>query len=65
MAVSRNKTRVQITLTDEVATRLNELCERTGMTKSSFINYTVAMALDSYNGVLEKMARAFVEGDKE
>jgi metal-responsive CopG/Arc/MetJ family transcriptional regulator len=61
MAVKKGKTRVQITLNDEVVKKLDELCDRTGMTKSSFVSYTVAMALDSYNGMLEKMAQAVAE----
>ena len=63
MAVKTGKTRVQITLSEDLAQRLEELCDRTGMTKSSFVSYTVAMALDSYNGMLEKMAKA-VSGEE-
>lgn len=63
MAVKNGKTRVQITLSENLAEKLEELCERTGMTKSSFVSYTVAMALDSYDGMLEKMAQAVVEKD--
>lgn len=61
MAVKNGKTRVQITLSDGLAKKLDELCERTGMTKSSFVSYTVAMALDTYDGMLEKMAKAASE----
>ena len=64
MAVKKGKTRVQITLSDNLAEKLEELCERTGMTKSSFVSYTVAMALDSYDGMLEKMAQAVAREDE-
>ena len=63
MAVKNGKTRVQITLSDNLAEKLEKLCERTGMTKSSFVSYTVAMALDSYDGMLEKMAQAVANSD--
>ena len=56
--ISENKTRVQVTLGNELLGKLDEFCRRTGMTRSSYISYIVATSLDQY----DKMSRAAAEG---
>lgn len=45
MAVSGNKTRVQISFSNELLKKLDDYCEETGMNRSSFVSNCVAEQL--------------------
>lgn len=46
--ISDEKTRVQITIPKSLVEKIDELCARTGMTRSAWIIYTLGMGIDSY-----------------
>ena len=47
MAVAKNKTRIQVTFGDEVLEKLDAFCNQTGMNRSSYITYIIAMSLEN------------------
>lgn len=65
MAIADTKTRVAITIDKGVLQRLDEYCQRSGMSRSQYISYCVAHQLDLENrvtgGVLD-MARELLAG---
>lgn len=61
MATAEGKTRVQVTLGNEVLEKLDEFCRRTGMSRSSYISYIVATTLDQY----ENLSQAAADGLRE
>lgn len=60
--IADNKRRVMVTLSDELLERLEEYCNRIGITKSAYIAYTVATSLDTQQqlvgGISALMARS-------
>lgn len=52
MAVADGKTRVQITFSNVLLGRLDEYCERMGLSRSAFVTWAVAMNLDTYQKAL-------------
>lgn len=58
MTVKEGRTRVQVTFGDEVLARLDSFCERTGMSRSSYITYIIATSLEQY----ENLSKAAIEG---
>ena len=47
MAIPEDKTRVGITMGNDLLARLDAYCDRTGMTRSGYIAYAVAHQLDT------------------
>lgn len=58
MAVKEGRTRIQVTFGDEVLRKLDAFCDRTGMTRSSYITYIVGTSLEQY----ENLSKAAIEG---
>lgn len=58
MTVKDGRTRVQVTFGDEVLRRLDAFCDRTGMTRSSYITYIVGTSLEQY----ENLSKAAIQG---
>ena len=63
MAIPEDKTRVGITMGNELLARLDAYCDRTGMTRSGYIAYAVAHQLDAetqvYDTVNDSISRLF------
>lgn len=63
MAIPEDKTRVGITMGNDLLARLDAYCERTGMTRSGYIAYAVAHQLDAetqaYDAVNDSISRLF------
>lgn len=53
MAVPEDKARIAITLGKPLLARLDEYCERTGMTRSGYIAYVLAHQLDTETQVTD------------
>lgn len=47
-------TRVQVTLQKGLVDEMDALCEQSHMSRSAWIEYTLAMALNTYRTLLEK-----------
>lgn len=51
--IPENKARIAITLGKELLARLDEYCDRTGMTRSAYISYAVAHQLDAESRMMD------------
>lgn len=65
MAISENKTRIQMSLPKDLVAEIDGICERAHISRSVWIEYTLAMAVDSYKGLQTNIAAAMVAQDKE
>lgn len=50
--------RVQFTLPSALVEKIDALCERSSMTRTAFVVYTLAMAIDSYERVAASAGQA-------
>lgn len=60
-----DKTRIQITIPTLLANKIDELCTRTGMTRSAWIIYTLGMGIDSYERMTAVAGRAMADALNE
>lgn len=60
MAVAEDKTRVMVTLGNDVLERLEAYCKRLGISKSAYISYTVATALDTQEQLVSGVTAGMV-----
>lgn len=58
MAKEERTQRVQFTLPTSLVEKIDGLCERSGMTRTAFVNYTLAMAIDSYESTVKAAGQA-------
>lgn len=61
MIMVDEKKRVQISFGKELLARMDDFCNRTGMTRSSYVSYVVGTNLDQY----EAMTKAAASGIRE
>lgn len=45
--LAKGKKRIQITLSEKLLGRLDEYCERTGISRSAYISYVVGSSIDT------------------
>lgn len=64
MAVEPKK-RVQMTLPAQLVKEIDEICERAHISRAVWIEYTLAMAVDSYRGLNASLAGALAAESKE
>ena len=62
MAISENKTRIQITLGNDVLAMLDDYCEKTGMSRSAYIAFVISQQLYNTNRVFDITEKAIQEG---
>lgn len=55
MANASDRTRVQVTLDTGLVNDINDLCERAHMSRSAWIEYTLAMAVNTYRELLDSV----------
>lgn len=60
MAISRNKTRLQMSLPNELLAEIDAYCARAHMSRSVWIEYTLASAIASYHDLMNGTAGAMV-----
>lgn len=60
MANADNRTRVQVTLDTELVNEIDDLCGRAHMSRAAWIEYTLAMSVNSYRGLMESVAAGLV-----
>lgn len=60
MAISRNKTRVQMSLPNELLADIDEYCKRAHMSRTVWIEYTLASSIASTRELLDKAAAGMV-----
>lgn len=66
MAVSSERKRVQVTLSRKVLADIDRLCAESGMSRSSWIEYTLTMGIHSYDRLISGLSHAMAEaGAKE
>lgn len=46
--LAKGKTRVQLTFSEKLLSRMDEYCERTGISRSAFASTCIAQQLDSH-----------------
>lgn len=61
MAVSEKKKRVQITFGEDMLSRIDAYCEKTGLSRSAFVCASVAAQLYGSDLLLERAASAVEE----
>lgn len=49
-------TRVQVSLQTGLVEKIDELCARAHMSRSAWIEYTLALAIDSYQQMVDTLA---------
>lgn len=57
----KGKTRVQISLSNELLERMDEYCERLGVTRSNYVAMLVAQNLDTMTRMMDAMPDAINE----
>lgn len=57
----KGKTRVQISLSNELLERMDEYCERLGVTRSNYVAMLVAQNLDTMSRMMDAMPDAINE----
>lgn len=60
MAISDNKSRVMVTFNNELLGKLDDYCERIGISRSAFISYTVATALETQSQLVAGVTSGLV-----
>lgn len=66
VAVAENRKRVQVTLSRKVLDEIDKVCEESGMSRSTWIEYTLTMGIHSYDKLISSLSQAMAEaGAKE
>ena len=62
----KGRRRLQFTISEELDDEITEVCKKAHMSRSAWIEYTLAMAIHSYgdliSGMRDAMAQGIVEG---
>ena len=62
----KGRKRLQITISEELDKEITEVCKKAHMSRSAWVEYTLAMAIRSYGDLIgnlrDAMARGIVEG---
>lgn len=56
MAIGAEKSRITVTMGNDLLDALDEYCKRTGISKSAYISYVVAASLDTSNQLISRVA---------
>ena len=56
MAISSDKTRISVTIGNDLLENLDAYCKRTGLTRSAYISYVVASSLDASSQLVSRVA---------
>lgn len=51
--LAKGKTRVQLTFSEKLLGRMDDYCERTGISRSAFVSTCIAQQLDTHERVLD------------
>lgn len=62
MALGKGRRRLQIVLDAELMDDIEVVCAQAHMTRSAWIEYTLAMAIQSYKDLLSRMSDAMASG---
>lgn len=62
----KGRKRLQITISEELDKEITEVCKKAHMSRSAWVEYTLAMAIRSYGDLIgnlrDAMAQGIVEG---
>ena len=62
----KGRKRLQTTISEELDREITEVCKKAHMSRSAWVEYTLAMAIHSYSdlisGMRDAMAQGIVEG---
>lgn len=62
MATGRGRARLQITLDQGLLDEIDLVCEKAHMSRSSWIEYTLSMAIQAYGDLIEGLSGAMSQG---
>lgn len=62
MAIAAGRKRMQITLDEGLVDEIDEVCKKAHMSRSSWIEYTLGMAINSYRDLIDSMRDAMAQG---
>lgn len=62
----KGRKRLQVTISEELDKEITEVCKKAHMSRSAWVEYTLAMAIRSYSDLIgnlrDAMAQGIVEG---
>ena len=68
MAIAKDRERIFVTVSSDMAKRIDFYCESMGLSRSAFCAHAIGqsvMSMDKALGVVDKVGMALVEGLKE
>lgn len=65
MAIGQDKTRLQLTLPAGLIEKIDAICEKANISRSVWIEYTLGMAADSYEGLTDAVARIAIDAESQ
>jgi len=61
-AAGKGRKRLQLTISEDLDAEITQVCKAAHMSKSAWIEYTLAMAIRSYSDLLASMSKAMATG---
>ena len=65
MAISDDSKRITVTLSKKLLAQIDDVCERTGMSRRAWIEYTLGMAMLAYGDLISGVTEGLSQGIPE